>query len=50
MRPAKQQLMRDNPCFDKILAFSQIDDMLTPDFIAVQTAKDIINYSNKQIQ
>ena len=50
MRPAKQQLMRNNPCFDKILAFSQIDDMLNQDDIAVQTAKDIINYSNKQVQ
>jgi hypothetical protein len=50
MRPAKQQTMRNIPCFDKILAFGQIDDMLTPDADAIAKAIQIINYSNKTVQ
>ena len=50
MRPGKQQAMRNIPCFDKILAFSQIDDMLTPDTEAISNAIQIINYANKTVQ
>lgn len=50
MRPVKQQAMRDIPCFDKILAFGQLDDMLTPNAEAISNAIAILNYANKIVQ
>ena len=42
MRPVKQQAMQSMPCFNKIKAFGNIDDMLQSDMGAIFNAQDFL--------